>query len=103
MLPRQSYKVGTVDYESLGYAIGGPFWKVRFGMRVLSKTDAARTGFATCCCRGSTQEKPSAYALCQKTRLLCHQLCARIFCVQCPPILSAALSQTAPILRCHED
>jgi len=30
MLPWQSYKVGTVDYESLGYAIGGPFWKVPF-------------------------------------------------------------------------
>lgn len=27
MLLYQSYKVGTVDYESLGYAIGGPFWK----------------------------------------------------------------------------
>ena len=29
MLLYQSYKCGTVDYESLGYAIGGPFWKVR--------------------------------------------------------------------------
>ena len=30
MLLWQSYKVGTVDYESLGYAIGGPVWKVPF-------------------------------------------------------------------------
>ena len=28
MLIWQSFKVGTVDYESLGFAIGGPFWKV---------------------------------------------------------------------------
>ena len=28
MLLYQSYKVGTVDYETLGHAVGGPFWKV---------------------------------------------------------------------------
>ena len=28
MLLYQSYKVGTVDYESLGHAVGGPIWKV---------------------------------------------------------------------------
>ena len=33
MLIHQSYKVGTVDYESLGFAIGGPIWKVTLRLR----------------------------------------------------------------------
>ncbi len=51
VLVRQSYKVGTVDYESLGYAIGGPFWKVLFPLVIAARGCASATrGYDVCCC-----------------------------------------------------